>query len=96
MRKKTMRKRLFLSNLVMVAFPVLLMATFAWGFLELVQNIIIPSDTKIASVENLVTSVEATLDAVDVNKLLNDVQAQHDLEQRRQKGRLPCDGIESG
>lgn len=85
MRKKTMRKRLFLSNLVMVAFPVLLMATFAWGFLELVQNIIIPSDTKIASVENLVTSVEATLDAVDVNKLLKDVQAQHDLEQRAKK-----------
>ncbi len=85
MRKKTMRKKLFLSNLVMVAFPVLLMATFAWGFLELVQNVIIPSDSKIASVENLVTSVEATLDAVDVNKLLNDVQAQQDLEQLAKK-----------
>ncbi|CZQ86384.1 Hypothetical protein Tpal_765 [Trichococcus palustris] len=85
MRKKTMRKKLFLSNLVMVAFPVLLMATFAWGFLELVQNVIIPSDTKIASVENLVTSVEATLDAVDVKMLLTDVQAQNDLEQRAKK-----------
>ncbi|WP_170100259.1 sensor histidine kinase [Trichococcus patagoniensis] len=81
MRKKTMKRKLFLSNLVMVVFPVVLMAAFAWGFLELVQNIIIPSDSKIASVENLVTSVETTLDAVDVNMLLTDVQSQKDLEQ---------------